>query len=72
MTKRKPCFTAPQCSAAECPNIQCDAFEERYDIPASDAGLERIKCKDCHYNTGKCKDCLFEGNPDYCPEESEG
>lgn len=72
MPKRKPCFSAPQCSTADCPNIQCDAFEDRYDCPASDAGLERIKCKDCYYNTGKCEDCLFQGNPDYCPEESEG
>ena len=53
MPKRKPCFTAPQCSTADCPNIQCDAFEEKYDCPASDAGLERIPCRLCHWNTGK-------------------
>lgn len=71
MPKRKPCFTAPQCSTADCPNIQCDAFEEKYDCPASDAGLERIPCRLCHWNTGKCEDCLFEKNPDYCPKETE-
>lgn len=70
--KRKQCFTAPQCSCAECPNIQCDAIEERYDIPASDAGLERIKCKDCHYNTGKCEDCLFRFDKKECPEVQNG
>ena len=70
MQKRKLCFTACACCTGDCPNIQCDSFEERFDCPASDAGLERIKCKDCHYNTGKCEDCLFQGNPDYCEKEA--
>ena len=67
--KRMPCFTCCVCSTSDCPNIQCDAFEEKFDIPCSDAGLERISCKKCYYNTGICQDCLFLDNPDYCPNE---
>lgn len=68
MTKRKHCFTSCACVTGCCPNIQCDEIEELYGIPASDAGHERIKCKDCIYNTGECEDCLFCGDADYCPD----
>jgi hypothetical protein len=63
---RKPCFVNGHC-AYNCPNFQCDEFEERFDLPASEAGYERIKCKDCYLNSGECKDCLFQ-NCKECPE----
>ena len=70
---RKACFTAPQCSCHDCPNAWHSEAVKRYgENVADDMGMERIPCKECHYNTGKCEDCLFQGNPDYCPEESEG
>lgn len=67
--KRKPCFTNGHC-CYDCPNFSVDEFEEYFDLPASDAGLERIKCKDCYYNTGNCEDCLFQNTED-CPEVKE-
>ena len=71
-TGKRKCFTAGACSGSECPNIQYDSIDEKYGYGiADDMGLERIKCKDCKYNTGKCEDCIFHGNPDYCPEVSD-
>ena len=67
--KRKPCFTNGHC-AYDCPNFQCNEFEKRFDLPASEAGYERIKCKDCYLNTGECDDCLFQNSKD-CPEVNE-
>ena len=64
--KHKPCFANVHCSY-DCPNFQVDEFESYYDLPASDAGLERIKCKDCYLNSGECEDCLFQ-NCKECPE----
>lgn len=50
----------------DCPNIDCDKIEEYYDIPCSDAGYERVKCKDCLYNKHKsCDDCYFQ-NTEHC------
>ena len=67
--KRKPCFVNAHC-CYNCPNFAVDEFESYYDLPASDAGLERIKCKDCYHNTGNCEDCLFQNTED-CPEVKE-
>lgn len=67
MNKRKPCFVNGHC-AYNCPNFQCDEFEERFDLPASEAGYERIKCKDCYLNSGECEDCLFQFDSKECPE----
>lgn len=64
--KHKSCFTNAHC-CFECPNFQCDEFEERFDLPASEVGLERIKCKDCYLNSGECEDCLFQHSKE-CPE----
>ena len=68
--KHKSCFTNKYCCFS-CPNAAADEFEERFDIPASDAGLERIEsCKVCYLNTGECDDCLFQNSKD-CPEVTE-
>ena len=67
--KKKPCFENCHC-CYDCPNFAIDEFENRYDIPASDAGLERTKCKDCYFETGLCEDCLLE-NSGECPEYKE-
>lgn len=65
--KHKSCFTNKHCCFS-CPNAAADEFEERFDIPASDAGYERIEsCKVCYLNTGECEDCLFQHSKD-CPE----
>lgn len=52
-----------------CPNAEMEAFEDRFDIPASDAGYHRIKCKDCQYNDKycTCDDCYLKGGKE-CPE----
>ena len=68
--KRKKCFVPSECCTNYCPNIQVDMAAEKwgdYQV-ASDAGYEKIKCKDCHYMTFQCKDCMFLGNTEYCKE----
>ena len=62
-------FCNAHCSCSDCPNIQADTFEDRFDLPASEIGLERIDCKDCWYNEKycTCDDCLFQ-NSTYCQE----
>lgn len=50
---RKSCFTCAACSFS-CPNDNCDFFEDLYELPFSEAGLERISCRDCYYNSGLC------------------
>lgn len=57
------------CCTSDCPNIRCDEFEERYDLPSSDIGLERVACRHCEYNDKNCTcdDCLFQ-NSEYCQE----
>lgn len=68
--KIKQCFVNRHC-AFNCPNAAADYFEEYYDIPAIEAGYERISsCKVCYLNTGECKDCLFE-HSENCPEVKE-
>lgn len=64
--KHKDCFVNGHC-CYDCPNFQCDEFENRYDLPVSEIGLERIECKHCYMNTGECDDCLFQGCEE-CPE----
>lgn len=64
--KRKICFVCSACSFY-CPEAIVCEFEDIYDVPASDAGLEHVSCKECVYNSGICKDCLFLGCPE-CPE----
>lgn len=50
----------------DCPNFACDMIEERYDIPCSDAGYERVKCKECVHNQNKsCDDCYLQGS-EFC------
>lgn len=53
----------------DCPNLAIDEFEERYEIPASDVGCERIRCIDCQYTANRCTcdDCYFVGCSD-CPQ----
>lgn len=60
-------FCNAHCSY-DCPNAEIEAFEERFDIPASDAGYERIKCRDCRYSDKRCtcEDCYFKGSAE-CP-----
>lgn len=67
--KHKPCFTNSHC-CFECPNVAIDEFEEKYDLPASEIGLERTTCKECYLNTGECKDCYFQDTPN-CSERKE-
>ena len=61
-------FCNAHCSY-DCPNAAIEAFEERFDIPASDAGYERVKCRDCRYADKHCTcgDCYFKGGKE-CPE----
>lgn len=65
--KHKDCFVNEHCSYC-CPNFQVDYFEEKYDLPASEVGFERINCKECYLNSFECVDCYFE-NTDMCPEQ---
>lgn len=62
-------FCNAHCSF-DCPDAAVEAFERRYDIPASDAGYERIDCRDCRYNDKycTCDDCYFKGSP-HCLEK---
>lgn len=62
-------FCNYHCCTNDCPHIQCDEFEQTWDLPASEVGLERIKCKDCIYNDKHCdcNDCYFGGSKD-CPK----
>ena len=61
-------FCNAHCSF-DCPNAAIEAFENKYDIPASDAGYEYIKCSECSYNVKfcSCDDCYFLGSK-YCKE----
>lgn len=68
MSIRHKCFVNLHCSY-DCPNFAVDEFEYIYDIPASDAGLEWIQCRDCYYNTGKCEDCLLY-NSEVCHDQA--
>ena len=63
------CFCNWHCCTSDCPSIQCDMFEERWDLPASDGGYEHVDCKDCAYNDRHCTcdDCYFQGGKE-CPE----
>lgn len=64
---RRKCFVNGHC-CFDCPNFEIQMVDERYGYGiAEDMGLEEIKCKDCHYNSGKCKDCLLEYSTD-CPK----
>lgn len=65
--KHRDCFVNGHC-AYDCPNFQVDSFEEKYDLPASEVGLERIKCKECYLNSFECADCYLK-NTDMCPEK---
>lgn len=65
----KWCFVNGHC-CYDCPNFQLDIFEEKYDLPAGEIGLEKTTCKECYLNTGECKDCYFHNTPD-CPERKE-
>lgn len=67
---RKPCFVNGHC-CYNCPNANIEEFEDYYDLPAEEAGYERIKCKDCYLNSGECEDCLFQFDKKECPELSE-
>lgn len=62
-------FCNYHCSTSDCPNIQCDMFEDRYDLSSSEIGLERVNCKNCEYSDKNCDcdDCYFVGSKD-CPE----
>lgn len=57
-------FCNYHCCSNDCPNINVDEFEDRYDLPASEVGLERISCGQCQYNDKHCgcEDCLFQGS----------
>lgn len=62
-------FCNEHCSF-DCPNFEIDIFEERYDLPASEIGLERVSCKDCQYSDKNCDcdDCYFR-NSENCSKE---
>lgn len=50
----------------DCPNFRCDAFEDKFDLPCSEIGLERVKCKDCYFNKNlSCDDC-YNKNTELC------
>lgn len=52
--------------AYECPNAQIDYFESKYNLPAYEIGLSKIKCSQCMYYDRymTCKDCYFR----FCKE----
>lgn len=54
----------------DCPNAAIEAFENKFDIPASDAGYEYIKCSECCYNVKfcSCDDCYLLGS-EFCIEK---
>lgn len=60
-------FCNAHCSY-DCPNAAIEEFEDYYDLPAEEAGLSRVKCKDCIYSDKRCDcdDCYFQNTPD-CP-----
>ncbi|MBQ9461008.1 MAG: hypothetical protein IJU51_03700 [Clostridia bacterium] len=65
---KKKCFVNPHC-IYDCPNFATDRINDKYGYGiADDMGLEEVKCKYCHYETGECEDCLFYGSKD-CPEK---
>lgn len=76
MNKGKSCFANYHCSTMDCPNIQYDAVDEQWGYGiADDCGMERIKCKDCYYNSGQCEDCYFysfdeEARKEYCENDT--
>ncbi len=48
-------FVSYHCGT-DCPNIQADIADEKFgDGIAADMGLERIKCRDCGWNTTRRK-----------------
>lgn len=64
---RRKCFVNAHC-CIDCPNFESQIADERYGYGiAEDMGLEEIKCKDCHCDSGECKDCLLKHSSD-CPE----
>lgn len=67
---KKKCFTNSHC-CMDCPNTAIEAIDDRYGYGiAGDMGFEKIKCKDCIYETGECSDCLFYGDKE-CPGTKE-
>ncbi len=74
MAKQKRCssFCASECVDGYCPNARYEAADAMYDNAglAEDMGFERIKCKDCGFNTGTCEECIFTKSQ-YCPKEGE-
>lgn len=65
------CFTAAECVNGYCPNARCDEIEEYYGVPCEDAGLSRVDCRSCYYNTGFCPDCVFYHSPDCGETEND-
>ena len=65
-------FCNYHCSTFDCPNIQADAFEEKWDLPAFEGGYQRVKCKKCQYYDKRCNctDCYFYQSED-CPNYDE-
>lgn len=60
------CFVNQHC-AYDCPNFEIDRINEKYGYGITDdMGLEKVKCKDCYYETGECSECLFYGDKE-CP-----
>lgn len=53
-----------------CPNQTVDGFEDKWDLPASEIGLERVKCSNCNYRDSDCTcyDCYFVGDKRGCAE----
>ena len=66
--KKCECFCNGNCSV-NCPNQSVYAFEDRYDLPASEIGLETTKCRSCSYRDSDCTcyDCYFIGSKNGCP-----
>ena len=52
--------------AFDCPNFACDVFEEKFNLPCEEIGLERISCKSCYLNQClSCDDC-YNQNTEHC------
>lgn len=54
-------FVSDSCVNGSCPIAIANEY------PWMDTEIK--SCKDCYHNRGRCDECIFEGNPEYCPNE---
>ena len=68
---KKDCFMTIECINGNCPRSLAYANDTRDDDAlGAYANFKKLKCKDCHYNTGDCKDCSWY-QTEYCIENKK-